>query len=129
MTSFTLRIYKDETNIPVLSSLRQITISGITLITKGSKFGDICFHNGNQKKFKYKLTTSKKFNEVSGSHSTPTLTFKGEYIDIYVENFPRYPAYYQETNAARSCLNGYGYTNFMNKGFPIPLLYRKIEIL
>ena len=59
----------------------------------------------------------------------PLLTFNGEYMDIVIEGFPRYPAFYQDKYAARDCLNGYGYTNYLNSGFPIELLYRKIEII
>ncbi len=38
-----------------------ITISNITLITKPSKFEDICLHKGNQKKFGYSISLSKTF--------------------------------------------------------------------
>lgn len=86
-------------------------------------------HNGNQRKFGYTVSTSKKFSPVSGSHSYPNLSFKGDYIDILVKNFPRYPVFTQDKYAVRNCLNGYGYTNYPNKGFPKQLLYRKIEIL
>jgi len=127
--NFTLRLYKDEVNNIVLSSLQNITIADITLISKLSKFEEICVHNGNQKKFGYKINILGKFNKVSGSHSTPTLSFKGNYIDIEVVNFPRYPAFYQATYAARNCLNGYGYVNEINNGFAHQLKYRKIEII
>lgn len=71
---------------------------------------------------------SKPFNKVSGSNSSPTLSFKGDYIDIEVTNFPRYPCFNQDYWAAKNCLNGYGYTNYLNFGYPIWLMYRKIEI-
>jgi hypothetical protein len=126
---FTIRIYKDTCNNPTLSSLNSITISNITLITKPSKFEDICLHKGNQKKFGYSISLSKSFNKISGSHSTPTLTFKDEYIDIIIKNFPRYPSFGQDYMAAINCLNGYGYVGKLNKGFPHQLLYRNIQII
>lgn len=127
--NFTLRIYKDLKRNPVLSDISDITISGITLISKNSKFGEVCFHKSNQRKFKYTIELSKTFNYASGSHSSPNLSFKGEYIDIIVKGFPRYPAFYQEYAAARGCLDGFKYTNYLNKGFPHQLLYRTIEFL
>lgn len=127
--NFTLRIYKDTTRNPILSDISDITISGITLLSKTSKFDGMCYHKGNVKKFKYKYKLSKPFNRVSGSHSSPNLSFKGKYIDIIVENFPRYPAFYQDRYAVKNCLAGYGYTNYLNKGFPHQLLYRNIEII
>lgn len=127
--NFTIRIYQDEHRSPELSDISEITISGITLISKSGKFGNICFHNGNKKKFGYSIELSKQFNYCSGSHNYPNLSFKGKYIDIKVINFPRYPAFYQDKNAARNCLNGWGYTNYLNKGFPHQLLYRKIDII
>lgn len=129
MFNFTLRIYQDLDRHPTLSDLSNITISDITLISKPSKHGDICFHNGNKKKFKYKLSTSKPFYKVAGSLNYPILAFKGDYIDIIVENFPRFPAFYQNEIAAKNYLNGFGYTNYLNKGFPHQLNYRKIEII
>lgn len=127
--NFTIRIHQDKCNNVVLSDLQDITISDITIISKQSKFGGICYHNGNKKKFGYNFRLSKSFNKVSGSHSSPNLSFKGDYIDIMISNFPRYPAFYQCKYAARNCLNGYGYTNYLNKGFPHQLLYRNIEII
>jgi len=129
MYNFTIRIFKDKVNNPQLSQIDFIEISGVTLISKKSKIDGLCMHLGNQKKYGYKISISKKFNRISGSHSYPSLTFKGEYIDIVVKNFPRYPAFYQDKYAARNCLNGWGYTNYLNKGFPHQLLYRKIEII
>ena len=128
-TNFILRIHRDTTNNVVLSSLQNITVSDITLISKPSKFEDICLHNGNQKKFKYKMKILGKFSKVSGSHSTPTLSFKGDYIDIEVKDFPRYPSFYQSSTSARNCLNGYGYVCELNSGFAHQLKYRKIEII
>lgn len=127
--NFIIRVYKDECRNPTLSDLQDITISDIKIISKPFKFGGICEHNGNRKKFGYNFTLSKKFNKVSGSNSYPNLSFRGEYIDIIVENFPRYPSFYQDKYAVSNCLKGYGYSNYLNNGFPHQLLYRKIEIL
>jgi len=124
---FILRIYADKTRIPILSDLQNITISGITLISKPTKHS-ICYHNGNKKKFGYSIELSKPFNMVSGSHNYPNLSFKGEYIDILIKNFPRYPAFYQDKYEARNIMNNMGH-NSMNRGFPKQLLYRDIEIL
>ncbi|MBO9592770.1 MAG: hypothetical protein J7599_07650 [Niabella sp.] len=126
---FTVRIHKDECGNPTLSYLRCITISGITIISKPGKFDGVCMHTGNQRKYGYKIELSRPFNKISGSNSFPSLSFNGEYIDIDVKNFPRYPAFYQDQSAAIGCLKGYGYGNYLNDGFPHQLLYRKIEIL
>lgn len=126
---FIIRIHKDTVNNPVLSSIQNITISNITLVSKPMKFGGICLHKGNSKKFKYTIELSKEFSQVAGSHSTPILHFKGNYIDIKVRSFPRYPAFTQSISSAKSCLNGFGYTNYMNNGYPTYLAYRNIEII
>jgi hypothetical protein len=125
--SFTIRIHQGKRTC--LSDLQSIVISEITLVSKPSKFGGICTHLNNQKKFGYSLVLSKKFLNVGGSNNSPRLTFKGEYLDIQIKDFPRYPAFCQDKYAALGCLNGYGYINHINKGFPIEVLYRKIEIL
>jgi len=59
--NFIIRIYKDKTNNPTLSSLQNITISDITILSKPSKYGEICEHKSNQKKFGYTFKLSKKF--------------------------------------------------------------------
>jgi hypothetical protein len=125
--NFIIRIYKDETRNPILSDLSDITISDITIISKPTKFGKICEHNGNKKKFKYTFNLNKQFNYASGSHSSPNLSFKGEYIDITVKNFPRFPVFTQCKYQAKNIMNGYNV--HLNNGFPIQLLYRKIEII
>lgn len=127
--NFIIRLYKDENRNPALSDLSNITICDITLISKSDKFGDVCLHKTNQKRFGYSIEISKPFNKVSGSHSYPNLSFKGEYIDITINNFPRFPTFYQDKNAVRNMFNGYGYTNHLNMGFIHQLLYRKIEII
>lgn len=126
---FTFRLYKDTTISVILSSISHITISNITIVSKPAKFDGVCFHNGNQKKFGYSISLSKPFNKVSGSHSSPSLTFKGEYIDIIIKNFPRYPVFTQEYYAAKSAIQGYGYYNFSNKGYPIWTEHRKFEFI
>jgi hypothetical protein len=127
--SFIIRIYKDRTGNPVLSYLSSITISDITLISKSSKFDGLCMHKGNQSKYKYTIELSKPFIRVAGSHSAPCLAFKGEYLDIIVKNFPRYPSFYQDKYIARNCMNGYGYIGHLNNGFPHQLNYRTIEFI
>jgi hypothetical protein len=122
---FKLRIY----NAPEqwFKEIRDITISGITLISKDGKFG-ICMHKGNQKKFKYTIELSKKFNKAGGSHNYPDLTFKGEYIDVIVKDFPRYPCFTQCKYHARNVLNGYGH-NGINDGYPYWLEKNKVEFI
>ena len=127
--NFTIRIYKDKNRHPALTDLQNITISDITIISKPTKTNGICEHNSNKKKFGYIFKLSTIFNKISGSHSYPTLSFNKEYIDIMIENFPRYPAFYQDKYFARNCLNEFGYTNTLNNGFPHQLLYRTIQIL
>ncbi len=124
---FTLRLYKDTVGMPGLSSLRSITISDITLVSKPCKFGDVCMHKGNQRKHKYTIELSKKFSKVAGSHSSPILHFNGEYIDIIVKNFPRYPAFYQCKHEARNILTGWASLG-IHDGFPIQLQHRKLQI-
>jgi len=125
--NFILRLhqYKRDTT---LADIDSITISDITLISKPHKHG-ICMHNGNRKKFGYSIELSRKFYEWAGSHNHPILAFKGDYLDIIVRDFPRYPCFAQDKYAAKSNLTGWGYTNYLNEGFPKCLLYRKVEIL
>lgn len=120
---FIVRIYQGESSW-LLGEIQEITISNITLVSKTQKYGGVCLHKGNQKKFKYSIELSKTFNKVSGSHSYPNLTFKGKYIDIKVKNFPRFPCFAQCKYAARNILNGYSGDN----SFPKYLNHRKIEI-
>jgi hypothetical protein len=122
---FILRIYNHTRN-HTLADINNITVSDITLISKPHKQG-ICMHNGNRKKFGYKLELSKKFFDWAGSHSYPILAFKGEYIDIIVKDFPRYPCFAQDKYEARNIMNGW--KSFSNNGFPECLLHRKVEIL
>lgn len=125
---FILRIYNSSRN-STLEDIDEITISNITLLSKQSKLGGVCMHKNNQKKFGYSIELSKKFAKIAGSNSYPILAFKGEFIDIIVKNFPRYPSFGQSKFAARSCLNGYGYVNYFNKGFPNYLKYRTLKFL
>lgn len=123
---FTIRIYKPTSNTS-LQSINHITISSITIVSKPEKFGGVCIHKGNQKKYGYSFTTSKSFSKVAGSHSYPILHFKGEFIDIHVKDFPRYPTFTQDYYDAKSILNGFKCYK-LNQGYPIYLLYRKVEI-
>ncbi len=126
--NFIVRIHEDN-SATSLGTIQDLTISGITLVSKQTKFGEACLHKGNQKKFGYNITTSKKFSKTGGSNNYPKLAFIGKHIDIHVENFPRYPVFGQDHAAAKASLDGWGYTNHLNKGFPIYLLYRNVEIL
>jgi hypothetical protein len=125
--NFVIRIHKDINRNPSLSDIQDITISDITIVSKSSKF-TTCLHINNQTKFKYTFKLSKLFNKISGSNNYPNLSFKGEYIDISVKDFPRYPVFYQDKIAARNIMNGYSY-NHPDNGFPMYLQYRNIEIL
>lgn len=125
--NFTIRIHKLEGAYTVLGTFSDVTISDITLVSKPNKFGGICKHLNNARKFGYKYSLSKPFCKISGSHTYPVLAFKGNYIDIKVENFPRFPAFYQDKYEARNILNGWKAN--MGNGFPICLAYRKVEFL
>ena len=127
--NFTIRIHQDTART-VLSNIQSITIAGITILSKQSKFDGICWHLGNQKKFGYSFKLSRRFHWASGSNNYPTLTFDGKgYLDIIVKDFPRFPAFYQDEITARNYMNGWGYTNHINQGFPIYLMYRNVEII
>lgn len=126
---FTIRLYKDEDRCPTLSDISYLEISDLPIVSKTKKYGGFCFHETKKRKFGYSTKFSKRFTYATGSHSGTCLWFKGDYIDIHVKNFPRYPAFTQEMAAVRSCLSGWGYTNWINNGFPKQLLRRKIEIL
>lgn len=121
---FTLRIYQGKSSW-LRGEINDITVSNITLVSKPEKFGGVCMHKGNQRKFGYTIELSKKFRRVSGSNSYPNLTFKGDYIDLIVKGFPRFPCFGQDKYAARNILNGW--TD--DKSFPTWHEYRKFEFL
>ena len=123
--NFILRVY----NAPFewFKELNVITISGITILSKDGKYGE-CHYKGNQKKFGYTVEMPKKFLKGGGSHSYPELTFKWEFIDIIIKNFPRYPVFGQCKYHARNVLNG-STGNDSNNGFPDWLLKNKVEFL
>lgn len=125
--NFTIRLYRDEKRHPALTDIQNISISDIVLVSKTSKFDGLCLHKSNQKKYKYSIELSKPFKRAAGSNSYPILWFDGEYIDITIKNFPRYPAFYQDIHYVRNIMRGYS-GNSINDGFPIQLLYRKLEI-
>jgi len=125
---FTIRLYQPK-SLSCLDTIDNITISNITLISKNTKYQTPYVREGNKKKFNYEIEYKPQFMKAGGSHSLPYITFKGKYIDIYVKNFPRYPAYCQDIYAVRSCLKGYGYTNYLNNGFPYGGIQERIEIL
>ena len=128
-TSFTVRLY-NYTRDSCIADIDEITISGITIVSKPDKYGGVCLHLGNQKKFKYKMNILGKFFKVAGSHSYPILFFNTRlpYIDVELVNFPRYPSYPQDQYHARNEMNGCGH-NGINNGFPRGLEYRKIDFI
>lgn len=108
-----------------LEDINEITISGITILSKREKFGGVCLHKGNQRKFGYKINIKGKIYPVAGSHSYPIIAFKGKFLDIELENFPRYPSFGQDKYAARNVLNGYSAV----ESFPTWTEYREFEFL
>lgn len=125
---FTIRLYQSK-SLSCLDVIDNITFSNITLVSKDTKYQKPYVVEINKKKFNYEIEFKPQFMKVGGSHSSPCITFKGKYIDIHVKNFPRYPVYYQDCYAARSCLSGYGYTNYLNDGFPYESIQERIKIL
>tara|TARA_B110000285_G_C15052870_1_gene577964 strand:- start:830 stop:1255 length:426 start_codon:yes stop_codon:yes gene_type:complete len=127
-TSFTVRLY-NYTRDTCTEDIDDITISGITIVSKPEKFGGVCLHLGNQKKFKYQMNILGRFSKVAGSHSYPILFFnpKVPYIDIELINFPRYPSYPQCKYHARNVMNGFGH-NGINNGFP-KVEQRKVDFI
>ena len=125
---FTLRLYQPKSK-SCLDTISNITISNITLVKKDTKYQIPYVVEINKKKFNYEIEHKPKFHKIGGSNNYPCITFKGKYIDIHVKNFPRYPAYYQDYYAVRNCLNGWGYTNHLNNGFPYEGIQERIEIL
>jgi len=95
---FIFRLYNGPGNW-LIDDISEITISGITVVSKPEKFGGVCLHKGNQKKFGYTIEIPKPFLKVAGSHSYPELAFKGKYIDIILRNFPRYPCFGQDKHS------------------------------
>lgn len=124
---FTIRLYQGENTC--LSDLTELTISGITILKKNFKHQKPFLVEGNIKKFGYTAKVKGKLLSNGGSHQYPCISFNRDYIDIEIKNFPRYPAFTQDIYAVKSCLQGYGYTNWLNNGFPKWLMYRKIEFI
>ncbi len=84
--NFTLRIHKPLSQTS-LAYFRTLVISGITILSKQSKFDDVRRYNSRL----FDLTIKGTFNKISGSNSYPTITFKEDYIDLEFKGFPRYP--------------------------------------
>ena len=126
--NFKIRIYQPDNRIPTLTDISDITISGITLLTKGAKYDGLCWYKGNQKKFGYSIELSKPISNVGGSHNHPAISWKGNYIDIILKDFPRYPCFGQDKYTGRNAMNGHT-CNAINNGYPIWLEYRKLEII
>ena len=124
---FILRIYQ-STQATCLASIGSISISNINLIIKDSKFDIPRFNKTSIRKYKFDISINGKFHKIGGSHSTPCITFKGNYIDIIVKNFPRYPAFAQDIHYARNWMNGYT-TKYVGNGYPIWTEFRKYQII
>lgn len=124
--NFTIRVHKGE--VTCLADMTDVTISNITLLNKYSKFDTPKLNKKNEEKFGYEAKVKGSLLKVGGSVSYPRITFNGEYFEIVVKGFPRFPVFTQEYSAARNALNGWGYTG-INMGYPNYLLYRKIEII
>lgn len=126
--NFKLRIYKPEKRYPVLTDISEITLSNITLLSKGNKYEGLCWYNGNKKKFGYSIELSKPLNKIGGSHRHPAISWEGDYIEIIIKDFPRYPCFSQDKYIGRNAMNG-NTINAINNGYPIWLEYRKVEII
>lgn len=94
--NFIIRLSKSKSN-SCLYSLSDITISGITIINKNAKF-ELPKITNNINKFGYNINIKGNFLRVGGSNSYPVITFKDEFIDIEIKNFPRFPAFYETNN-------------------------------
>lgn len=92
--NFKLRIHQSSSN-SCLYSLRNITISNITIIDKYGKFQAPVITK-NAQKFGYSVNIKGKFAKVGGSNTYPCITFKPKYIEIEIKNFPRFPAFAQD---------------------------------
>ena len=114
--NFVLRVYKDSYQ-PIWYDFNRIIISDIVLITKPGKFISANFHNQNQKKFGYRLNPQAKFKKVAGSNSAPILSFTGEYIDIIIKDFPRWPCLAQDFHNARNTMRSGVVESFRGDGF------------
>jgi hypothetical protein len=129
--NFTIRIYKSTANT-TLAGIQCLILSGLPIISKQNKFGGVCLHHTYQKKFGYtvELKHSKRVTDAGGSHSYPVIGFKGEYLDIIVKNFPRYPAIYADYHACRYVNDPkYFYGAMLDQQFPAWTQYRKFEII
>lgn len=99
--NFTLRLFKGTYSNEYYSTL---TLSDIHIIGKDGKFEPARIFKGNQKKFKYVINIKGQFSKVAGSNSYPLLWWKGEYIDIEIKNFPRFPVIAQDWHVARNIM-------------------------
>lgn len=129
---FKFRLYRDDMNAWLLSQIQVIFISGLPIVSKQTKMGGLCFHEKSQKKFGYSVKVRGRYFNTAGSHSYPIISFKGEYIDFIVKDFPRYPAFYADSHAARNLLGGYRTDMFGISGqglYPTWMQYRKFEII
>ena len=64
----------------------------------------------------------------AGSHNYPIIAFQGEYLDIVIKGFPRFPCFGQDKYQGRNGMNGY-INHVLGNGYPIWTLYRKFDII
>lgn len=128
---FILRIYK-RIETTTLADIQHIALSGLPIISKQTKFDGVCLHKSFQKKYGYSVEVKNpnKICKVAGSHTYPVIGFKGEYLDVVVKNFPRYPAIYADYHICRNIMNSNDAKHYMlNMQFPTWMKYRQFEIL
>lgn len=81
--SFVIDFKKFVRKSPVLEDVQAIYVSGICIMAKNSKYGDIY-------KSKYVKEVKGKFAYSAGSHSSPIL-YPVKDTQIFVHNFPKEP--------------------------------------
>lgn len=127
--NFTLRMYQGEATS--LSTVSHIEISDICVLAKDDKFEKPRTYKAQLKKHKFSVEVKGTLFKGGGSHSSPCITFKQDYIDIVVCNFPRYPAFYQCKYIAqnRTDPKWFNPKETLHDGFPTWEKFRKLEIL
>lgn len=123
---FIIRIYQPSQSTS-LAYFDELTISNITILRKYHKYDLPKLIDYNLKKFNFDVKIIGKFLKQGGSHNYPTITFKNNYIELLIKNFPRYPVFTQDYYVAKNIINGYS-GNSISNGYPIYLDYRKVTI-
>lgn len=127
MYDFIIRIHQAK-RINTLGDIDSIVISNIPILIKRHKYDDDLVAKNAVKRHKHSVLYPKnKVYKSGGSYRYPIICFKGEYLDISVKNFPRYPVFTQDKYCARNAINGYIDSIF--DGFPRYLKHRKVEII